>query len=224
MAKAQSEIYDQLKYAITGFVLRPGSRLVEDELAERYGVSRTPVRQVLHQLEQEGLVVGTPARGRFVRDISLRDYEDVSRVRLELEDLAVVQACERGSDEDISELSHTWDAEDTESGGYVYADERFHTGVARLSANAFLIDELSRVNDRIRIIRVTDFTDLTRIATVRKEHGEILEAIRDRDTPAARALMRQHIEHSQANIRELIARALEHAYLDSPADRAGAKP
>jgi DNA-binding GntR family transcriptional regulator len=218
VATAQSDVYRQLKHSITNFELRPGAPLVEGELSERYGVSRTPVREALRQLELEGFVLASAGRGRFVRDISLRDYEDVSQVRLALEDLAVVQACERAEDGAIAELRTSWDGADPASpdGSYVYADERFHSGVASLSSNDFLVDELARVNDRIRIIRLTDFTDEARIATVREEHDAILSAVGDRDAERARELMRSHIVRSQGNVRELIARALERAYLDSP--------
>lgn len=218
MTSSHSDVYRRLKHSITNFEFRPGRRLVEDELSVRYGVSRTPVREALRQLEQEGLVVAPPGRGRFVREISLRDYEDVSFVRLALEDVAVIQACERASDEAISALQSSWDASPDHSadGSYVYADERFHSGVADLSDNAFLRDSLARVNDRIRIIRLTDFTNADRIEIVQVEHQAILGAVLERDVEQARRRMRSHIERSGANVRELIARALEHAYLDTP--------
>jgi DNA-binding GntR family transcriptional regulator len=218
MTSSHSDVYVALKYAITNFELKPGSRLVEGALSARYGVSRTPVREALHQLEQEGLVVTRDVRGRFVRDLDLHDYEDVSRVRLSLEELAVVQACERADGAAIAQLAETWD-DVASSGGvdgdYVYADERFHTGVADLSRNAFLIDCLARVNDRIRIIRVTDFTHQERIAVVREQHAAILEAIAMRDADTARRLMREHIEAAHANIRALIAEALMRVYVDA---------
>ena len=87
-------------------------------------------------------------------------------------------------------------------------------GIAELSRNLFLVDSLNRVNDRIRIIRITDFTAQSRIAIVQKEHDAILVAMLKGDSEKARSLMRAHIERSHANIRELIARALERAYLD----------
>jgi len=212
----QSDVYRSLKHSITHFEYRPGSRLLEDELSERFGVSRTPVREALGQLEREGLVVARPGQGRFVRDIALRDYEDVSKVRLALEDLAVAQACERASKEELTALRSSWNGVPSSDldGGYVYADERFHVGIAELSRNLFLVDSLNRVNDRIRIIRVTDFTAQSRIAIVQKEHDAILVAMLKGDSEKARSLMRAHIERSHANIRELIARALERAYLD----------
>jgi DNA-binding GntR family transcriptional regulator len=220
MTSSHVDVYAALKYAITHFELKPGSRLVEGALSARYGVSRTPVREALHQLEQEGLVVARDVRGRFVRDLDLHDYEDVSRVRLSLEELAVVQACERADDAAIAELAETWEdaaADGGVGGGYVYADERFHTGVADLSRNAFLIDCLARVNDRIRIIRVTDFTHAERIAVVREQHAAILESIAAHDPETARRLMREHIEAAHANIRSLIAEALMRVYVDDGA-------
>ncbi len=216
---SQHDVYRQLKQSITNFEFRPGARLVEDDLSELYGVSRTPVREALRQLEREGLVVASFGRGRFVREIALRDYEDVSRVRLVLEALAVAQATERASSDAIDDLRATWDSEDSPAdGSYVHADERFHSGIATLSNNGFLIDEFARIDDRIRIIRVTDFTDAERITIVRNEHQAILAAIWARDAERADFLMRTHIERSQANIRELIGRALERAYFESPSE------
>ena len=219
MATSQHDVYRQLKQSITNFEFRPGARLVEDDLSELYGVSRTPVREALRQLEREGLVVASFGRGRFVREIALRDYEDVSHVRLALEALAVAQATERASNDAIDELRATWDIEGSPAdGSYVHADERFHNGIATLSDNGFLIDELARIGDRIRIIRVTDFTDATRITIVRNEHDAILAAIQAREAENASFLMRTHIERSQANIRQLIGRALERAYFDNPSE------
>lgn len=218
MTTAQFDVYRQLKAEITSFGLRPGASLVEAELSERYGVSRTPVREALRQLEREGLVVALANRGRAVRDISLRDYEDISLARLALEDLAVQQACERASDEAIAALAEKWDVPEAGSadGSYVYTDESFHSGIARLSGNEFLIGELDRINDRIRIIRLTDFTHEDRIEVVRADHAAVLEAMRARDVDRARELMRDHIERSHANIRGIIARALERTYLETP--------
>lgn len=209
--------YDALKQDITRFVLRPGERLVEDALSSRYGVSRTPIREALRRLEQEGLVVVGESGGRFVPQFDITAFEDLYRGRAAIERLAAMQACERASTEAIEQLRDSWDVLSEKGrkadGGYELSDERFHVGVAALSGNAFVIDTLTRINDRIRIIRLVDFSSSERIEITRREHEAVLAAIAARDPERAGRLLFEHIEGSMANVRELVSRALTRIYL-----------
>jgi DNA-binding GntR family transcriptional regulator len=213
------DIYLALKRDITQFMFKPGDRLIEEQLSERYRVSRTPIREAFRRLEEEGLIVSRGAVGRFVPHFNVNQYENVYRVRIALEELSVVQTCEAADDESIASLRSRWargfepEAEVLD-GGFVEADETFHLGVAELSGNTYLRDSLRRVNDRIRIIRMVDFTSRERIATTRAEHDEVLDAIGRRDADTARKLMRRHIERSKNHVRELISRAIASIYLD----------
>jgi DNA-binding GntR family transcriptional regulator len=212
-------LYEQLKSDITHFLFRPGERLVEESLADRYGVSRTPIRETLRRLEQEGLLVSNGSLGRSVPAVDIARFEDVYRVRAAVERLAAEQACERASDEAIAKLRAAWDEPyrtdpSSPEGSYDRADERFHVGVAALSENTFLIDSLTRINDRIRIIRLVDFNDPGRIEITTREHHAILSAIEDRNAELAGELIHAHVERSMASVRSLIARALERIYLD----------
>ena len=137
-------------------------------------------------------------------------------MRARLERLAVIQACERGSKAAISELAASWDVtrDEDESIEYYRSDERFHSGIARLSGNEFLIDALARVDDRIRIIRLVDFTSADRVTRTRAEHTEILAAMLDGDADTASRLIGEHVDEAMTSVRELVTRALAKIMLE----------
>lgn len=218
-----NEAYDALKRDITHFLVKPGSRLLETELCEQFGVSRTPVREALQRLEQEGLVVAMPG-GRVARPFDLREFEDMYRLRSSIECLAVEQACERATDAALEMLRASWDswyAADAERDEDAYAlaesrleiEARVHMGIAQLSQNEMLITTLERISDRIAIVRKTDFLDAGRIEITQREHNAILEAIAARDVAQATELMRTHIDVTRANISRLVSGALASTYL-----------
>ncbi len=210
------DAYEALKRDLTRFDFKPGERLREEALSERYGVSRTPIRDALRRLEIEGLV-SSENGGRFVRQFNVREFEDIYLVRAAIECAAVTQACERASDEAIEALHTSWDTPapnpegDEES--YDHADVRFHVGVAELSANASLLGMLAQINDRIWVIRMVDFGSEERIAITRAEHDKIVEAIAERDAQHAARLMNAHINEAMANVSTMMTRALARIYL-----------
>ena len=206
----------RLREDLTSFRLRPGERLIEEELSQRYGVSRTPVREALRVLQQQGLVVEDSRRRRSVPHFDIAAFEDIYRVRAGLERLAVLQACERATDSAIADLAGSWDVtrDEDESIEYYRSDERFHSGIARLSRNEFLIDALARVDDRIRIIRLVDFTSPDRVARTRNEHTEILNAMLAGNDEAASRLVGEHVDEAMTNVRELVTRALAKIMLE----------
>ncbi|MEJ7669610.1 MAG: GntR family transcriptional regulator [Casimicrobiaceae bacterium] len=216
--KATGSIYTLMKADIIHFDFKPGERLVELELSRRYGVSRTPVREALRRLEQEGLVSSKGNRGRFVPQFDVGRYENVYAVRIALEKLAVEEACRRAPDEEIAALRDTWEGEfrNTEiplDGRYEAANQRFHAGLGRLSQNAYLVESLQRIRDFTSILVMMDFTTPERVAATRKEHGQLLDTIAARDVRKAQRLIEEHIQASKAHVRTLAAKALERIYL-----------
>ena len=97
-------VFNTLRQAILRGELKPGERLMEIALSQRLGVSRTPVREAIRMLEQEGLVIMIPRKGAQVAEISEKDLKDVLEVRLGLEELAVRIACQRITEEELEEL------------------------------------------------------------------------------------------------------------------------
>lgn len=215
------DVRDALRRDIAAFAFKPGDRLVEEALSERYGVSRTPVREALRQVEAEGLIETRGTR-RLVRRLDVGELEDVYRVRGQLERLAANLAAQRASDAAIDALASSWDvahdgADGDPDAAYYGADVRFHDGVAELSGNEFVRTTLHRASDRIAIVRIVDFSTPERIATTRREHGRILDAIRARDAASAGELMEAHIDAAMSNVRTLLTAALARIYLDPPA-------
>ena len=130
-------------------------------------------------------------------------------MRVQLERLAVAQACERASDDTIAELTASWDS----GAEYYESDVPFHAGVAQLAANPYLAADLGRIDGRIAIVRMVDFSSEERVAVTRAEHEAILAAIAQRDSEAATALMTAHIEAAMSNVRTAIVGALQRIYL-----------
>jgi DNA-binding GntR family transcriptional regulator len=214
---AGAEIYERLKRDILTFNFRPGERLVELELCDRYEVSRTPVREALRRLEDDGLVIARDRGGRVVKGHDISDYEDVYAIRSVLEVYAVRQLSERASQLDIDALENDWragyPAETTPlDGSFVVADERFHLGLAKATGNAYLVESLERVHDRLRTIRSVDFTVRERLIVSAQQHIAITEAIRAGDSDQAAALMEAHIAQSKDEIRSIMLRILSRAY------------
>jgi DNA-binding GntR family transcriptional regulator len=216
--RAGAEIYERLKQDILTFAFRPGERLVELELCDRYEVSRTPVREALRRLEDDGLVVARDKGGRIVKGLDISDYEDVYAVRAVLETYAVSELAGRAGDlVDIDALQYGWlegySAQTAPlDGSYVIPDERFHLALARATGNAYLLESMERVHDRLHTIRAFDFTVRDRLIVSEAQHIAIGQAIRAGDRTEAGALMAQHINQSKDEIRNIMLRILSRAY------------
>ncbi len=209
MTRAE-EVHRELRAALLAGEFPYGQRLVEEQLAERFATSRTPVREALRRLEGDGHVVRDRSGGVRPNAPRVSAMGELYAVRTVLEDLAVRTADpERldGLHEEWLELRH----EHEDSPDFVHADEAFHEALAagNRAAERYLRD----INERIRVIRIHDFTTPDRIEATIEEHLEILEAIRVGRSDAAAALMRVHIERSAAvverRVGDLLARMFE---------------
>jgi len=133
-----NEIYEQLKQMAVLYQIRPGERVNELELAERFDVSRTPIREALNRLVAENLLAFVPNRGFFIRELDGKDVFDLFELRRSIESTAVMLACERASDNDIKALRRFWkqvmkSAERMPSDELVVKDEQFHLELAAMS-------------------------------------------------------------------------------------------
>ncbi len=210
-------VYQQLKTDITHWVYRPGEKMREETIAERFGVSRTPVREALHRLEQEKLVVYVSQQGYSIREINLKEFNEFYQVRIALEELGVSLAVQVRSEREtkgvLEELHKVWRKAPVEIpvGGdpnFVYSDESFHERLALVGGNGYLRDSLKSLNERLRIMRINDFGSVERIEKTYGQHAGILEAIMQGDLPEARVRMREHIVESQAHVSTNALRAL----------------
>ena len=207
LVKEHEEIYEAIRNR--DVKLKPGERLMEIALAERLGVSRTPVREAMRKLELEGLVVMIPRRGAQVANITEKDLNDVLEVRIALENLSIENACARMTEEQLAELwKAAKDFEATMAEGNLVklaeADVAFHEVIYKSSDNRRLNQVLNNLREQIYRYRVEYLKDEETRNLLVKEHEEIYEAIRNRDVKQAQEISYQHIE----NQREAIIRSI----------------
>ena len=195
-------VSDTLRQAIRDGALKPGERLMEIPLAEELGVSRTPIREAIRKLEQEGFVVMIPRRGTYVADISLKDISQVFEIRSALEELAAALAAERITDEEIEALERML----VEIGNYietkdmdkiVETDVAFHEVLYKASRNERLVEIIHNLREQTLRFRTVSMNQPGRLAKTREEHRLLVEAIANRDGKQARKMARMHMEHSE---------------------------
>jgi DNA-binding GntR family transcriptional regulator len=202
-------VYEQLKRDIADFHLLPGDRFTENELCERLGVSRTPVRQALIRLQQEGFVEVMFRAGWRVLPFDFNRFDQLYELRLLLETAAVQRLCQQAGPPGalLQGLKEQWlvaaaDRE-TDPARVAAMDEAFHQALVRAAGN----HELSRVHqdvtERIRIIRRLDFLKPVRIDATYDEHAKILRAVLAHNADRAALLLRTHIQTSQVEVRKI---------------------
>ena len=202
-------VFNTLRKAILKGELKPGERLMEIALAERLGVSRTPVREAMRKLELVGLVVMIPRRGAQVANITEKDLNDVLEVRIALENLSIENACARMTEEQLAELKKAgrYFEETIKEGNLVKlaeADVAFHEVIYKASDNRRLNQVLNNLREQIYRYRVEYLKEEETRNVLVKEHEEIYEAIKNRDVKKAQEISFRHIE----NQREAIIRSI----------------
>ena len=202
-------VFNTLRKAILKGELKPGERLMEIALAERLGVSRTPVREAMRKLELEGLVVMIPRRGAQVANITEKDLNDVLEVRMALENLSIENACKKMTEEQLAELKKAAKVFEAtmEEGNLVKlaeADVAFHEVIYQSSDNRRLNQVLNNLREQIYRYRVEYLKEEETRKLLVKEHDEIYEAIRNRNVKTAQEISYQHIENQrEASVRSI---------------------
>jgi DNA-binding GntR family transcriptional regulator len=195
-------VLEAIREAIKNGTLQPRERLMEIQLADDLGVSRTPVREALRKLEQEGFIVMVPRKGAYVSDLSMKDVADVFEIRAALDGLAGGLAAERITDEEL-ELMERMLVEKGEAINHndidklVEADTKFHEAMYMASRNERLSNIISNLREQIQRFRLTSLSVPGRREDSLKEHRELLEAIQARDVQLARQLAQEHIENAE---------------------------
>lgn len=200
-------VFNTLRNAILTGELEPGERLMEIKLADKLGVSRTPIREAIRKLELEGLVVNTPRKGAEVANISSEDLRDVLEVRRSLEILATNLACDKITEAELSELyanieSFKISIETEAATEIALTDVGFHDIIYRATGNARLIQILGNLREqmyRYRLEYIKDHDSWNRLLT---EHTAIYNAIKNRDKEAAATAILTHIDNQEITIRD----------------------
>jgi DNA-binding GntR family transcriptional regulator len=201
---------DALEDAIASGAFHPGERLDEQALAERYGVSRTPIREALMQLAASGLVVLRPRRGAIVAMLTAERLVEMFEVMGELEGMAGRLAARRWQPVDEEKLMATHEScrravETQDTDAYYYENERFHDAIYAASHNAFLYEQCSALHRRLKPYRRLQLRVSNRATTSFREHEKIVKAILARDPDQAQAALRQHVLVQGDRFADLIA-------------------
>jgi DNA-binding GntR family transcriptional regulator len=226
VTRSQAErVYDALRDALLAGELPAGERLVEVQLADRFATSRTPVREALRRLEGDGHLIRDPGGGLRPRLPDVRTMTEVYDVRLALEELTARRAATGGDRELLEAVEHDWrqmegqwrtTPESLMTPDFVHRDESFHERIAGASGNATATRMLRSVNERIRILRIHDFTLDARIGATIAEHLEIVGLILAGEPDAAAAFMRAHVQRSALVVRERVGTTLARMFEASP--------
>lgn len=205
-------IFTSLREAIIVGELKPGERLMEVQLAEKMGVSRTPVREAIRKLELEGLVVMLPRKGAHVADLSAKDIMDVLEIRATLDGLASALAALRITDEELKDLKHVQAqfigyVEKDNLQGSVKKDVEFHDIIYRAARNDKLMQITGNLWEQVQRFRVIYIKDFSNSRDIAREHNDILEAICARDVEKARLCAQSHIKEQEEKIIAAINRS-----------------
>lgn len=195
-------VFKTLRQAILTGEFMPGERLMEITLANRLGVSRTPVREAIRKLELEGLVVMIPRKGAEVARITVSDLKDVLEVRCHLEEFAATIACERITEEEKKELRIALEAfeEAIEAKDLKLIAERdveFHDVIFKATKNKRLLQIINNLREQIYRYRIEYIKDFDYHEVLVKEHRKIMRTIMEGDREAAEKIMRTHIYNQE---------------------------
>ena len=209
---ATERAYTTLKAMIMDNQLQPSGSYLEGELAERLGISRTPTREAMLQLERDGFVEVRPRHGMRVLPISANDMQEIYAILTELEPLAAELAAERGMTESqLYAMQDCVDAMDAalhedDLDSWARADDRFHTLLAEFSGNERLRKALANFADQVYRARMATLRIREKPVRSNEDHRKLLDCLRRGDGTAARKVHRKHRENAGKMLVDLIAR------------------
>ncbi len=198
-------VFKTLRRAILTGELKPGERLMEIHLAQKLGVSRTPIREAIHKLEQESLVTMIPRRGAVVAEISEKGLRDVLEVRRALDTFCAEVACDRITDEAKEELKVACKAfEDAVASGDITeiarADVAFHDIIIGATGNERMVMMINNLAEQMYRYRFEYIKDTSRHERLMKEHRKLMDAILSDNIIGARDAAREHIDNQEQAI------------------------
>ncbi|MCX7644121.1 MAG: GntR family transcriptional regulator [Rhodobacteraceae bacterium] len=208
--QGQRDAYALILEAIDSGIYRPGDQLIESELAERFGVSRTPVREALQRLETQSMLARV-GRSLIVASLDHNALAELYAVRAELEGLAARLAAQHATEEEISVLREMVEEDRALLGdpaALARANRRFHKQIHLASHNRFLVQQLDLVHRHMALLATTSLAAEGRGARALEEHAAIVDAIAARDGARADDALRAHISKAYETRLKQDARAL----------------
>ena len=196
-------VYERIRADILACVLSPGSRIFENDLAKRYNVSKSPVRDALLRLQEQGLIEVLPRKGYLIRPISIGDAHDLYEMRLLLEKFSIRRACDEATDEDLASLDQFRSVDNGDLVHWVMYNRKFHRRITELSGNmrmAKITAEVIDQFDRLTFVGVLNAPSAEASEKFVAEHGEIIDALQARDRSKVTSLITKHITKSQKRL------------------------
>ena len=206
--RATDDVYDSLKQAILSHVFNPGERLQIPEIAEKLGVSPTPVRHAIQKLATEGLIEVHPRSGTYVATLEVQDIEETFDIRCALECLAAETAVERVTESDLNHLHELLRGLAEESPGeaglrrHQQLNSELHATIVRVSGNRRLqeIHESLKANIQIARVHVVEGYRGGRFDVEQEEHAEIVAALEARNAEDLKMALRRHIQRAKQSL------------------------
>ena len=210
MVTQPNKLRDTLEEDIINGVFKPGNRLNEVELAQRFQVSRTPIREAFKSLIGSGLAQAIPNRGTFVTSMSITQLIEMFDVMAELEGMCARLAARRITDEEKVLLKQLLDGcatakEAGDSNSYYYENQRFHDCIYCASHNEFLIQQVRQLQNRLKPYRRLQLRFRNRLSTSLEEHHKIVAAILSGDEATAESVAKAHVRVQGERFHDFVA-------------------
>ncbi len=209
-------VYEELRRSLLLGEYPLIDRLGEVRLAQRFGASRTPVREALLRLESEGLVRRRPEGGFYPRSPNLSGILELYELRRIVELAALVRPCQLGDNHDeelLRSIRDEWAAYDAATPkpnpDFVLVDERFHERIALAAGNAAIAEHLQLINERIRIVRMQDFLDTQRTEATVAQHLAIVETLLAGAVERTSELLAAHLDEARDQASQRAAAAVQ---------------
>jgi DNA-binding GntR family transcriptional regulator len=196
----REKILETIRDAIISGALKPGEKVAEPELSERFGISRTPIREAFRQLESEGYLTVIPRKGAVVASFSERDVEEFYAIKSILEGYAARKACAKLTPREIDKLQSINDkmsllAEDGDIKHFFKVHNSFHELFVRAADNEKLTEMIVNLVERFQLLRIASLSVPGRMDFSVKEHQKIIEAFRNGSAELAETLVRSNAEY-----------------------------
>lgn len=203
----ETQVLQRLRLAIQTNQLKPGQRLLELEIAKQMGVSRVPVRQAIHILEHEGLVVTEPGRGAYVVNVSEQDISEIYGLRTALEVYAIARVAQKSEPKDVDRLQSIVDEMLTQANQNPHPDQnpldlKFHETLCELTGNRRLIEAWRRLSTQVRMVLALKMLVYDDSLTIPQGHQRVVNAIREHDVATAQRVLAEHIARSEERLRK----------------------
>jgi len=191
-------VYEQLFHMIASHQLKPGERLLEEQLSRNLGISRTPIRDAIRKLAKEGFAIMEPRKGAYVREFTLEDIIEVYDLRIALESLAIRLSINNIDQDELEKLRY--DFSTFEQKTLIDADNELHYLIINNCRNKRLVEILDNLYCQSKLFRTSGYYSPERTQKASSQHIAIIDALRDRDTDRAIQLMMDHIEKSKNGV------------------------